>query len=73
MSCKEAIDLLKTIEFKDEELNTALQMAITALQIQDGNLYVRDVPGSLSIGFVQGTVYMDGYPTESQKGKMFIR
>ena len=39
----------------------ALKMAITALEIQDGNLYLRDVPGNLSIGLITGNVYMGGY------------
>ena len=73
-----------------EESNAykALQMAVTALELQDGNLYVRDVPGSLSIGRVLGNVYMQGYPKEDYgpntigtdypinkctEGKMFIR
>ena len=65
MSCKEAIEILKMIyeAYEDEDtcVCKAAQMAITALELQDGNLYVRDVPGSLSIGLVNGNVYMEGY------------
>jgi len=64
MTCKDAIKYLKqaidTYE-PDSTTRTALKMAITALELQDGNLYVRDVPGSLSIGRVEGNVYMGGY------------
>lgn len=64
MTCKEAIQIIKKMivnyAFPANE-SDALKMAVTALMLQDGNLYLRDVPGSLSIGIVQGTVYMGGY------------
>lgn len=64
MSCKEAIEILKQLlnSFSQKNRYTdPLKMAITALEIQDGNLYIRDVPGSLSIGLIKGNVYMEGY------------
>ena len=64
MTCKEAIEYLKQLMLYNEVASSsykALKMAVTALELQDGNLYVRDVPGSLSIGIVQGNVYMEGY------------
>ena len=81
MSCKEAIKILTEMKegFEanpDETVRSyidALGMAITALQIQDGNLYLKDIPDSLSIGRVQGNVYMYEYPDKFSEGKMFIR
>ena len=67
MSCKDAIEILKDMLLTYEPAsvsNKALKMAITALEIQDGNLYLRDVPGNLSIGLIQGNVYMGGYGDE---------
>ena len=64
MSCKEAIQYLKQILETYEpasKTHKAIQMAITALELQDGNLYLRDVPGPLSIGIIKGNVYMGGY------------
>ena len=64
MTCKEAIEALKQllkVDYLADRTREALKMAITALELQDGNLYVRDVPGSLSIGRVEGNVYMGGY------------
>ena len=64
MSCKEAIEMLKKLTkhaYISNDLKDAIQMAITALELQDGNLYLRDVPGSVSIGLVKGNVIMEGY------------
>ena len=67
MSCKDAIEILKDMLLTYEPAsasNKAIKMAITALEIQDGNLYLRDVPGNLSIGLITGNVYMGGYGDE---------
>ena len=67
MTCKDAISILKQLLENYEPASNsrkAIKMAVTALELQDGNLYVRDVPGSLSIGIVQGNVYMEGYEDE---------
>ena len=64
MSCKDAIEILKQLldSFTQKNRYTEpLKLAITALEIQDGNLYIRDVPGSLSIGVVRGNVFMGDY------------
>ena len=64
MSCKEAIEILKRMaDIAGESTRTkeAIKLAITALELQDGNLYLRDVPGSVSIGLVKGNVIMEGY------------
>lgn len=61
MTCKDAIKYLKQMLDSYEPGSTsrkALEMAITALELQDGNLYLRDVPQGVSIGIVKGTVYM---------------
>ena len=60
MTCKDAIKYLKQILPEYEPASTtrkALEMAVTALELQDGNLYLRDVPQGVSIGVVRGTVY----------------
>ena len=65
MTSKEAINYLKQILDSYEPGSTtrkALEMAITALELQDGNLYLRDVKGPVSIGIVKGNVYTQGYP-----------
>ena len=79
MNCKEAIEFLKKMKNDflclehEAEYHKAIDMAITALELQDGNLYLKDIPDSLSIGRVQGNVYMYGYPDVFSEGKMFIR
>ena len=67
MSCKDAINILLDMTLSYEMGSStfkAIQMAITALEIQDGNLFIRDVPGNLSIGLITGNVYMGGYGDE---------
>ena len=67
MSCKDAIEILKDLALSYETGSfslKAIKMAITALELQDGNLYLRDVPGNLSIGLITGNVYMGGYGDE---------
>ena len=64
MSCKEAIEMLKRmykVAGEGTRTKDALKLAITALEIQDGNLYLRDVPGPLSIGVVKGNVFIGDY------------
>lgn len=61
MNCKEAIETLKknrpngTREC-DEELRKAVDLAVVALELQDGNLYMDDMPSGVHIGTVNGNM-----------------
>ena len=61
MSVKEAVQILLTMRdggtTLKEKYDTAIDMAVAALELQGGNLFVDDLSRTLHIGTVNGNVY----------------
>lgn len=59
MTDREAAEVLKRYKLEDPELvDKAIRLAVVALELQDGNLFMEDVPSGTHIGTINGNVTM---------------